>query len=392
MGSITSIEENREGPIRVWKRLLSPLVIVLVLILLGNICNAVQIRDIMPIGVARKNIVRPSDKRDNDVLPPGILRRKTKTGHKNDEARNTDDVWRSSFFTCEVSIDGPTGVASSKESSGPFVLTKIQTKPSTSPSRKRQRKRRMMEEQRLVIETSRKFCATWPDFLCKGSVSFGFLRCVKTQKKKKLWRSATTTKRPKKRMIPKSLKRSKFMEDGTTIVESSTLRARFIPFPITFLEFGEMVESSNDNYDNDDGLNNVLASWDIPLQGGALVLQADQQTRSKLQGFNYPRGKLTFTIQNTKQTHRTWEDTNEESPRYQIITRIVDYRPSLAGGGWSSSPHIEPTRRLRHAFYLSTQSVVHAYMTFLFHRTWRQKLTAALMIENNKYISVRKKR
>jgi len=174
------------------------------------------------------------------------------------------------------------------------------------------------------------------------------------------------------------------MENDTTTVASSTLRARFIPFPVTFLEFGKMVESSNDNHDNDDGLNNVLASWDIPLQGGALVLQADQDTRSKLQGNNYPRGKLTFTIQNTKQTHRTWEDTDEESPRYQIITRIVDYRPWLAGGGWSSSPHIEPTRRLRHAFYLSTQSVVHAYMTFLFHRTWRQNLTTALMIENNK--------
>jgi hypothetical protein len=393
------------------------LVVAVVLLLASlcgnNFCNANAVRLIRNI-VARKTITfRPAAGK--------LLRRTAKNGRKvNVENRVYEDLlWGpSSFFTWDASIDGPTGVASSKERSGPFALTKKATNISAQ-SRKRQRKRRIIEEERLIIEISRKFCTTWPDFLCQGSVSFGFLRCVKTEeeekKKKKIRRSATTiTKRQKRIPNPQSLKTTitttttKSMEIDRA---SSSLRHRFLPFPLTFLEFGKMVESSSNdnnykNNDNDDNDLVVLGSWDIPLNDGLLILQQkphQQQQRSN----NCYRGKLTFAIAKTKKTpyggkrEDNKDDDEESSPRYQIITRIVDYQPWLAGGGWSSSSsspssttidtastcdntgtHIEPTRRLRHAFYLSTQSVVHAYMTWRFHRTWRNKLTTALMIGN----------
>jgi hypothetical protein len=388
------------------------LVVVVVLLLVSlcgnNVCNANAIRIIQNI-VARKAIAFR--------LPAAgkLLRRTAKNGRKvNVENRVFEDLlWGpSSFFTWDASIDGTTGVASSKERSGPFALTK-KTTTSSPQSRKRQRKRRIMEEERLVIETSRKCCATWPDFLCQGSVSFGFLRCVKTEKK--IIRRSVTTITKRRNIIPNS---QSLKTTTTTITKSmvddrasSSLRSRFLPFPLTFLEFGKMTESSSNdnnykNHNDDDGLV-VLGSWDIPLNDGLLILQQKPHQQQQLQRFNnYYRGKLTFAIAKTKKTphgrgkREVKDDDEESSPRYQIITRIVDYQPWLAGGGWSSSSsssntatdiastcdntrtHIEPTRRLRHAVYLSTQSVVHAYMTWRFHRTWRNKLNTALMIEN----------
>jgi hypothetical protein len=416
----TSTQTQYKATISVSMNLMPRQLVVAVVLLLAslcgnNFCNANAVRLIRNI-VARKAItVRPAAGK--------LLRRTAKNRRKvNVENRVFEDLlWGpSSFFTWDASIDGPTGVASSKERSGPFALTKKSTTRSAQ-SRKRQRKRRIIEEERLIIETSRKFCTTWPDFLCQGSVSFGFLRCVKTEEEEeeemKIRRSATTiTKRQNRIPDPQSLKTTttKSMEDNRA---SLSLRPRFLPFPLTFLEFGKMVESSsNDNNyknGNDDNGLVVLGSWDIPLNDGFLILQQkphQQQQRSN----NCYRGKLIFAIAKTKKTpyggkrKNNKDDDEESSPRYQIITRIVDYQPWLAGGGWSSSSaspsstttdtastcdntrtHIEPTRRLRHSFYLSTQSVVHAYMTWRFHRTWRNKLSTALMIEdcdlNDKY-------
>ena len=382
------------------------LVVAVVVLLLASLCGN-NLCNASPVRLIRNIVARRAPAAGK------LLRRTAKNGRKvNVENRVFEDLlWGpSSFFTWDASIDGPTGVASSTERSGPFALTK-KTTTRSSQSRKRQRKRRIIEEERLIIETSRKFCTTWPDFLCQGSVSFGFLRSAKTEEeKKKTRRSATTiTKRQKRIPDPQSLKTTttKSIEDDRA---SSSLMPRFLPFPLTFLEFGKMVESSsNDNNyrnDNDDNGLVVLGSWDIPLNDGLLILQQkphQQQQHSS----NCYRGKLTFAIAKTKKMpygekrEDNIDDDEESSPRYQIITRIVDYQPWLAGGGWSSSSssslssttadtastcdnaitHIEPTRRLRHAFYLSTQSVAHAYMTWRFHRTWRNKLTTALMIE-----------
>ncbi|MGK3746848.1 MAG: hypothetical protein ACI90V_013711, partial [Bacillariaceae sp.] len=204
------------------------LVVVVVLLLVSlcgnNVCNANAIRIIQNI-VARKAIAFR--------LPAAgkLLRRTAKNGRKvNVENRVFEDLlWGpSSFFTWDASIDGPTGVASSKERSGPFALTK-KTTTSSPQSRKRQRKRRIMEEERLVIETSRKFCATWPDFLCQGSVSLGFLRCVKTEKK--IIRRSVTTITKRRNIIPNS---QSLKTTTTTITKSmvddrasSSLRSRF---------------------------------------------------------------------------------------------------------------------------------------------------------------------
>lgn len=339
-----------------------------------------------------------------------------------------------SFFSWEASIHGPTGVASSNERSGPFSLTtkkatpwpqlrRTESKDSDGDSHsvclqdeeEQERKQRMMEEEeRLIVETSRQFVNTWSDFLCRGSISFGILRCMKETNAKK-----------RKRITIRRKQRQKADPTGGVAptgksrkIKSSSLMARFSAVPVKLLEFGKIVESSpspspsicddGDEESENKGLV-VLGSWDIPLQGGSLILEDDksQKKRSKSSGRRKRgnRGKLTFAIaKTTRLPDEDQEDDDFESCRhgnsYQIITGITNYRPFLAGGGYTSkfeegkthdniwdalkANRETTTRRLCHAFYLSTQSMVHAYVTWRFHHAWRQELENAVQKKENK--------
>jgi len=334
----------------------------------------------------------------------------------------------SSFFTWEAFIHGPTGVASSNERSGSFSMTS--RKASLWPLLKKRsskiagdddsssfcfqqeegrKYRRMKEEEHLIVETSRQFVNSWSDFLCQGSISFGILRCLKEKSKGMKTKTKRKTRWRRQRKITDPTG-GIAAANSSTIASSSSLLARFAPFPVRLLDFGKMVESSPSSDGNHEdnrcvkkGLV-VLGSWDIPLEGGTLVLEDDQsqeqKSRSSSSSCSSPkyRGKLMFAIAKTTRLPDDQRDDSMKSCRYSnsyhIITGIRDYRPWLAGGGYTSKlkenktheniwdaikdNRETTTRRLCHAFYLSTQSMVHAYVTWRFHHAWRQELAVAV--------------
>lgn len=137
----------------------------------------------------------------------------------------------------------------------------------------------------------------------------------------------------------------------------------------------------------------VLGSWDIPLVGGGLVLEEDESQEQGLGSSSTSRpdsrGKLMFAI--VKTTALQEEIKGGSSTEYEIITGIRNYRPWLAGGGntedtgahdniWDAlkANRETTTRRLCHGFYLSTQSMVHAYVTWRFHHAWKKELLTAV--------------
>jgi len=262
------------------------------------------------------------------------------------------------------------------------------------------------EEEQLVLETSRQLVNTWSDFLCQGSISFGILECVKKnhndkKTKMEMKRIARLRRQMKKRIkmrIRKKFDIDKKVANLSPPPPSSSLMARFVPFPVKLLEFGKMVESSSPSSDIHSNSNAdlvVLGSWEIPLQGGTLILEDEEPSSSSATDY---RGKLTFVIAKTTRSDEECKRIKSIEScrnRYQIMTSIVDYRPWLAGGGYVSKPKKNATnattriwdalkdnretttRQLCHAFYLSTQSMVHAYVTWRFHKKWRANLMTA---------------
>jgi hypothetical protein len=109
----------------------------------------------------------------------------------------------------------------------------------------------------------------------------------------------------------------------------SSLQPRWLPLPI--LKFGEIRRR---HYN----------AWEIPIQGGFLSLTGPR---------NNTRGKLTFQV-------------HQKHDRVCLQMNIVDYRPWLAGQA--------PVPLVRKSLYLSTQSIVHAYITWRFHQAWRHEL------------------
>lgn len=357
-------------------------------------------------------------------IHPGTCEKKNNGSHSNSVGVLLSNS--QPFFTWEASLHRPTGVASSNELSEPFSITKKkvslwpslrkETSHRTAPSKndpldltqeQRQHMQQIIKEKEdIMVEISRQFIKTWPDFLCRGSISLGILRCIKERnnsldtKRRIVWRRQRQTS---------NLARSPGSGANTTTVSSSSLVPRFVPFPVKLLEFGKIVETKPPLCIDDNGSNEfhkgdlvVLGSWDIPLQGGALVLDDDQILARKLSssrksGPDY-RGRLIFAIAKRSELshegkyNKSFKHCNEGN-RYQIITGIRDYRPWLAGGGYSSKSEenkssgniwnaikanrVSTTRFLNHAFYLSTQSMVHAYVTWRFHHAWKRQLAIA---------------
>ena len=320
----------------------------------------------------------------------------------------------SSSFAWEAFIHGPTGVASSNERSGPFSLTAEKRYPWSLPRKhishnadntgldpnmeEETLKQQTIKEEELIIETSRRFVDAWSDFLCQGKISLGILRCEKEYE----------NNRNSKRNVP--WRKQKHPTGGVPAppncieASSSSLLARFTTFPVKLLEFGKPVESSLASFVHDNETENskkdqiVLGSWDIPLVGGGLVLEDDEVQGHSLGSSSTSRadcrGKLMFAI--VKRTGSQGESKGGTSTEYELVTGIRNYRPWLAGGGFTEETRTHDsiwdalkanrettTRRLCHGFYLSTQSMVHAYVTWRFHNAWKKELTTAVRTTSN---------
>jgi hypothetical protein len=178
----------------------------------------------------------------------------------------------------------------------------------------------------------------------------------------------------------------------------SSIQPRFLPCSMSLLNFGRPVEVTPCNNKKrkrpleKDVL--CLGTWEIPLRGGWLALAAPTtatsiMSSSKHNKDNPPKyyGKLWFAIgkikcyhdQQPHLWHRKLQDYNDvESPssayHYQLTSRIIEYRPWLAGPA--------PVSPVRRWMYLSTQSVFHAYITWRFHNEWEASIHHHLKIAN----------
>jgi hypothetical protein len=184
-------------------------------------------------------------------------------------------------FTWKARIDPQTGLASSIEESTAKVSRNVNVK-------------RISED----------FVATWPDFICQGSVTLGLFEAKR---------------------------------QGT----SSCISIRPRCIPINLLTFG-MARPRNQRAN--------IFYGEIPIEGGVLALPTSKD--------NKKYGKLTFSV--TKQ-----EQQSSDKHYVFLKSKIVNYRPWLVGRHPS---------KVRQRLYLSTQSVLHAYITWRFHKSWQAEL------------------
>lgn len=114
---------------------------------------------------------------------------------------------------------------------------------------------------------------------------------------------------------------------------NSSLHFRYVP-GFSILTFGSVKDFGN-------------GQWDIPIRPSWLARQDPKQND------NY--GCLRFRIQRQ----------NREKA-FLVESRIMGYRPWLVGSA--------PVSPIRKFLYLSTQSKMHAYITWRFHRQWHHNL------------------
>lgn len=179
---------------------------------------------------------------------------------------------------------------------------------------------------RSVIRVSRQFIAYYPQWLAKPNVSFGFL----------------TTKTD-----PKS--------------HETMIRPRFFP-NLALLTFGPLKVIGSPRKPS--------CQYKLPITGGLLALGNAKSPKDM--------GCLLFE---TKAREVTKADKDAWPELACSCTSQIQgaYRPWIAGGPASSSSSSSNGKSssisIRPWAYLSSQSMVHAYVMWRFHNTWRRRLT-----------------
>ncbi len=100
-------------------------------------------------------------------------------------------------------------------------------------------------------------------------------------------------------------------------------------------------------------------AWELPISQSWLALP-DPIRPSR---FGCLRFELKLSKPRTSQGQRLMST-------YELQSNIVDYRPWLVGPS--------PVSRTRQYLYLHSQSWIHAYVTWRFHKAWRQALCSPL--------------
>jgi hypothetical protein len=189
------------------------------------------------------------------------------------------------------------------------------------------------------------FVESWPDFICRGDVTFGFFKVRRRIEENRDGQRGTFS-RP------------------TTI---SCIQPRFIP--ITLLKFGELSATRTVTVRTRRG-DEEMIRCDIPIMGGLLALSS-RWPKSSSSNDPY-RGALSFGV-------RTVSKPCLGGNKYHIdccdfTTQIVDYRPSLVGYPPLQRKEQSLVRPswfpLRKWIYLHSQSYAHAYITWRFHRSF----------------------
>jgi len=232
-------------------------------------------------------------------------------------------------FTWEASVDAVTGIASSREVTlaRPKSFLHRQLHPTKLPSSSTTKHRQQYQKQQLWSSILSKL-EHYPQWFARVAVTFGLLRAV-----------------------------NKHHPSGGKYYECS-LNDRF--FGISFLTFGKpkhqyQTTTRQTRIIESNGAKNKSCKISdctvvLPIVGGILVANkyrdAGPEDKSKTkQNFGY----LRFTVQQNVSLQET-----------RIITELCNYTPALVGTK-------EPPPFHRKALYLSTQSLVHAYIMYRFH-------------------------
>ena len=215
-------------------------------------------------------------------------------------------------FSWEASVDAQTGTASSRE---------VMLAPPRSYIHRQFQKVPQLTElgERQVWSDIIDKLEHYPQWLVRGAVTFGLFRAVSNAEGR-----------------------------------GCSLQDRF--FGINFLTFGSArsqrfsIQKTLPQGRHKDGKTTYIRSRvgdctvTIPIVGGLLAMRKRKHSRGS------DLGCLRFTVQH-----------NEELEETLVTTEIRDYSPMLVGKK-------EPPPFLRKAAYLSTQSVVHAYVMWRFHK------------------------
>lgn len=173
------------------------------------------------------------------------------------------------------------------------------------------------ESQQSIFRVSHKFIGQYPQWLVRPKVTFGLLKCQK---------------------------------DGDT--KECTLRPRFLK-NVNLLTFGpiQVLRKSH-----------TKCKWKLPITGGLLSLSTTTSATTSKQK-KQDMGCLVFETSSTKHQNKTspFLTCNFES------SIEGNYCPSIAGRAPISFP--------RKWTYLSSQSIVHAYVMWRFHNAWNNRVT-----------------
>lgn len=234
-------------------------------------------------------------------------------------------------FSWEAHVDNTKAVAYSKETSW------IDLPPPSSYYE------RLVQRHRIQ-QASKDFVATWPLFICRGSVSFGLLRV--------------------------------YHNDAV----SGSCRVHIRGMKVPLLSFGPTRQKR---------LDLSLGHWEIPLQNCWLALP-DPKKCEKTFGhlrFRCLLQQATGTARNDRQPAAGNKNDRRTDCycKYALESSLVEYRPRLLGIPKNHMlPYLHPMAQGRTWLYLHSQSLIHTYVVWRFHRAWRNFLisTASCGLQN----------
>lgn len=294
----------------------------------------------------------------------GMISRLGPIGRKRWKATAEGEGGGNGYYTWQASVDRATGKAFAREVSH-MPSSSLIISPETNHNNDKNDSShpvkllqfRGSKKTSILMEQTQPMLGHYPTWLCRPSVTFGLLKAVPTLPKKE--------------------------EDGNhndDAADGTEIRTRFLGLHIltlgkpTFRRFSIPKDRSSSS-------STTLASvqWSYPILGGLLAAK--------------PGGFLVATLHeasvrpSSQQQQRLgattlsppFPSTMSQTP--VLETELIDYRPALVGAKKL------PVNRIRTRFYLSTQSVIHGYAMWRFHRHV-QSFFSGRTTQNHKRIEV----
>jgi hypothetical protein len=221
------------------------------------------------------------------------------------------DKYEGNGFLWQASLDSDTGRASSLE----FSLCHSSVNINTNARR------------RDVRQKTLNLVESWPQFLSKRTVTFGLI-------------------------------------GNTPVVDEQSTAILLRPLMnLRVLSFGKVRMRRPNSFHG----KNVIASFELPVCGGLLSLPLRSAK---------DRGHLSFVVEqvDTRSTSRNSIKNNRGGKKSRARTSCIRLRTAIAG---SYSPWVAgkaPIPAYRKWVYLSSQSLVHGYTMWRFHRAWKARM------------------